>query len=120
MTVLLYTLIHITAYIHKTSESKENNSLNWTKGKQNESIKFTTITDVEFLVGEKAKKELGEKNETHIGEQPTQSKLEHTHKQKQMWIKNNHYREWHGFARDFFWNHLPFIPVKESYEYERD
>lgn len=56
MTVLLYTLIHITAYIHKTSESKENNSLNWTKGKQNESIKFTTITDVEFLVGEKAKK----------------------------------------------------------------
>lgn len=50
------------------------------------------------------------------------SKLEHTHKQKKKNVnqKNNHYREWHGFARDFFWNHLPFIPVKESYEYERN
>lgn len=36
------------------------------------------------LVKKQKKKELGEKNETHIGEQPTQSKLEHTHKQKQM------------------------------------
>lgn len=43
----------------------------------------------------------------------------HTNKKK-CESKNNHYREWHGFARDFFWNHLPFIPVKESYEYERN
>lgn len=30
--------------------------------------------------------------------------------------QKNHYRKWHGFARDFFWNHLPFIPVKKVTE----
>lgn len=46
--------------------------------------------------------------------QTQQKKKTWTYTQK--WIKNNHCRKWHGFARDFFWNHLPFIPVKEVTE----
>lgn len=121
------TLIHSHKQLHTFTTMRKRRKLFFKPNREEmvHPIKFTTTADEVFSwrCSETVRNQNGWTNRIPCEWKRRQSKLEPTHEQIKRCKskkKNNHYRERHGFARDFFWNHLPFIPVKESYEYERN